>query len=145
MGQRASPASMLGLLRVNFPGTSHVGCEQHRTKNAQKAWKSAGRRSRQFWQQLSFPLLLPSPPSGAAGNYLLKRRPRSHLFAVNNPRHRSAFIKPFPSLFYPGSSHSSLHYFLHVSKHSRKICLIMFLTSYIPGLSQLPFYFLFKI
>lgn len=42
----------------------------------------------------------PLYPPGAAGNYLLKRRPRSHLFAVNNPRHRSAFIKPFPSPHY---------------------------------------------
>ncbi|EAW49786.1 hCG2041216, partial [Homo sapiens] len=43
-------------------------------------------------------LPLPCLPPGAAGNYLLKRRPRSHLFAVNNPRHLSTFIKPFPSL-----------------------------------------------
>lgn len=43
-----------------------------------------GRRGREFWQRLGFPLLFPSLPRGAEGNYLLKRRPRSHLFAVNN-------------------------------------------------------------
>ena len=49
-------------LRVSSPGTSHVGCEQPRTKAVRKAWKPVGKRSRGFWQQLGFPFLLPPPP-----------------------------------------------------------------------------------
>lgn len=90
---RASPTSRPGPLWFGSPRAAHGGCEL-----VKKAQKPVGlRRSRECQQPLGSPVLLPSAPSGAAGNYLLKHRPRSHLFAVNNPRHLSAFIKPFPS------------------------------------------------
>lgn len=61
------------------------------------ALKSVRMRNQDARSRSAPPSSSPSPPLGAAGDYLLKHRPRSHLFAVNNPRHLSAFIKPFPS------------------------------------------------
>lgn len=84
---------------VSSPGASPFGWEIPRTGTAERARTPVGRRGRKSTAAgPGFPRPAPpDSPQGAVGNYLLKRRPLSHLFAVNNPRHLGAFIKPFPS------------------------------------------------